>query len=109
MAKLYELTNNYRNLTELIDREDIELDLIQNALTECKGDIVEKVDNIVKLIRNVESDIEGYKTEEKRLNAKRKTLENTVISLKNYLDSSVKGLGLTEVKTKLFTCKFQKN
>lgn len=109
MAKLYELANNYRNLTELIDREDVEQDLIQNALKECQGDIEEKVDNIVKLIRNIESDIEGYKAEEKRLNARRKSLENTVTSLKNYLDSSLKGLGLKEVKTTLFTCKFQKS
>lgn len=109
MAKLYELANNYRNLTELIDREDVEQDLIQNALKECQGDIEEKVDNIVKLIRNTESDIEGYKAEEKRLNARRKSLENTVTSLKNYLDSSLKGLGLKEVKTTLFTCKFQKS
>lgn len=109
MAKLYELANNYRNLIELIDREDVEQDLIQNALKECQGDIEEKVDNIVKLIRNTESDIEGYKAEEKRLNARRKSLENTVTSLKNYLDSSLKGLGLKEVKTTLFTCKFQKS
>lgn len=109
MAKLYELANNYRNLTELIDREDVEQDLIQNALKECQGDIEEKVDNIIKLIKNTESDIEGYKAEEKRLNARRKSLENTVTSLKNYLDSSLKGLGLKEVKTTLFTCKFQKS
>lgn len=109
MAKLYELANNYRNLTELIDREDVEQDLIQNALKECHGDIEEKVDNIIKLVKNTESDIEGYKAEEKRLNARRKALENTVTSLKNYLDSSLMGLGLKEVKTKLFTCKFQKS
>mgnify|MGYP001581065545 FL=1 len=109
MAKLYELANNYRNLTELIDREDVEQDLIQNALKECKGDIEEKVDNIVKLIRNTESDIEGYKAEEKRLNARRKSLENTVTSLKNYLDSNLKALNLREVKTKLFSCKYQKS
>ncbi|XZI43558.1 siphovirus Gp157 family protein (plasmid) [Clostridium perfringens] len=109
MAKLYELANNYRNLTELIDREDVEQDLIQNALKECQGDIEEKVDNIVKLIRNTESDIEGYKAEEKRLNARRKSLENTVTSLKNYLDSNLKALNLREVKTKLFSCKYQKS
>lgn len=109
MAKLYELANNYRNLTELIDREDVEQDLIQNALKECKGDIEEKVDNIVKLIRNTESDIEGYKAEEKRLNARRKSLENNVTSLKNYLDSNLKALNLREVKTKLFSCKYQKS
>lgn len=109
MAKLYELANNYRNLTELIDREDVEQDLIKNALKECQGDIEEKVDNIVKLIRNTESDIEGYKAEEKRLNARRKSLENTVTSLKNYLDSNLKALNLREVKTKLFSCKYQKS
>lgn len=109
MAKLYELANNYRNLIELIDREDVEQDLIQNALKECQGDIEEKVDNIVKLIRNTESDIEGYKAEEKRLNARRKSLENTVTSLKNYLDSNLKALNLREVKTKLFSCKYQKS
>lgn len=109
MAKLYELANNYRNLTELIDREDVEQDLIQNALKECQGDIEEKVDNIIKLIKNTESDIEGYKVEEKRLNARRKSLENTVTSLKNYLDSNLKALNLREVKTKLFSCKYQKS
>ena len=97
MAKLYELANNYRNLTELIDREDVEQDLIQNALKECHGDIEEKVDNIVKLIRNTESDIEGYKAEEKRLNARRKSLENTVTSFKfNTTRSKYKGTGAGE-------------
>jgi Siphovirus Gp157 len=108
-VKLYELTQNYLNLLELLENPDIPKEMIKSALKEVEGNFEDKADNITKLIRSLEADIKGYKNEEDRLSTRRKTLENKVKSLKEYLQGSMKALGKEEVKAKLFTLKIQTN
>lgn len=107
--KLYELTQNYLNLLDLLDNPEVPKEVIEAALEEIEGSFDDKADNIAKLIRSMEADIKGYKNEEDRLFSRRKALENKVKSLKEYLQSSMKALGKEEVKAKLFTLKIQTN
>lgn len=107
--KLYELAENYLNLQELLENEEIDQELIVNALDEVGGELEDKAENIAKLIKTLEVDINGYKTEEKRLTDKRKSLENRVKSLKEYLDSAMKITGKTKFKGQLFSFNIQKN
>lgn len=107
--KLYELTQNYLNLLDLLDNPEVPKEIIENALEEVEGTFEDKAENIVKLIRSVEAEVKAYKDEEDRLSTRRKTLENKVISLKGYLESSLKTIGKQEIKGKLFTLKIQKN
>lgn len=107
--KLYELTQNYLNLLDLLDNPEVPKEIIENALEEVEGNFEDKAENIVKLIRSVEAEVKAYKDEEDRLSTRRKTLENKVISLKEYLESSLKAIGKQEIKGKLFTLKIQRN
>lgn len=107
--KLYELTQNYLNLLDLLENPEVPADIIQIALEEVEGNFEDKAENIVKLIKSVEGDIKTYKEEELRLSTRRKTLENKVSNLKEYLEGSLKAIGKTEIKGKLFTLKIQKN
>lgn len=107
--KLYELSQNYKNLQELLDNEDIPQELITNALNEVEGQIEEKAEEIAKVIRNMESDIETLKSEEQRLSAKRKAIENRVSGIKGYLDTHLKATGVKKIKGKIFTLSIQKN
>ena len=107
--KLYELTQNYLNLLDLLENPEVPADIIQSAIEEVEGNFEDKAENIVKLIKSVEGDIKTYKEEELRLSTRRKTLENKVINLKVYLESSLKAIGKKEIKGKLFTLKIQKN
>ena len=107
--KLYELAENYLNLQELLENEEIEQELIVSALDEVGGELEDKAENIAKLIKTLEVDVNGYKAEEKRLSDKRKSLENRVKSLKEYLDSAMKITGKTKFKGQLFSFNIQKN
>lgn len=107
--KLYELTQNYLNLLDLLENPDIPKEVVESALEEVEGNFEDKAENIVKLIKSIEADIKGYKEEENRLSTRRKALENKAKSLKKYLQSSMKALEKESIKGKLFTIYTQNN
>lgn len=71
MANLYEITERYNNLLELLDNEEITEDVLSSALNDVQDEFNEKALNIVKFIKNLESDVNGLDAEEKRLKAKK--------------------------------------
>lgn len=109
MAKLYELAQNWSNLMDLIDNNDIPAELLRESLDQVQGDIVEKLENVAKLIRNIAADAEALRTEEKRLADKRRAYENKSAGLKQYAEDALRATGLTKVKGSLFTLAMQKN
>lgn len=85
MTKLYEITERYQNLELLLDNADENVkQVLLDGLNEIKEEFNEKALNLVKYIKNIESDIDGFKAEEKRLSERRKTLENRKESIKEY-------------------------
>ena len=107
--KLYELTENYRNLQDLLENPEIDQDLITNALDEVGEQLEEKSENIAKLIKTLEVEVTGFKAEEKRLADRRKTLENRITGLKSYIDAAMKATGKKKFKGQLFSFNIQKN
>lgn len=107
--RLYELAENYLNLQELLENDEIDQEIITKALDEVGGELEDKAENIAKLIKTLEVDVNGYKSEEKRLSDKRKSLENRIKSLKEYLDSAMKITGKKKFKGQLFSFNIQKN
>lgn len=109
MSKLYELTQNYNNLMELLDNPEIPQELINNALKEVTEDIENKSENLCKVIRMMELDVTTFKEEEKRLSSKRKSLENRIKNLKEYLQTSMESVGKNKIEGKLFKIQIQNN
>lgn len=107
--KLYELAENYRNLQELVDREYVDKEVIENALDQVEGDISEKLENIAKLMKSIDGDINSLKVEEERLANKRKLLENNSKKLREYIQSSLIILNTKKIKTNLFNFIIRKN
>ena len=107
--KLYELTQNYLNLLDLLENPDVPAEMVQAALNEVEGNFEDKAENVVKLIKSIEGDIKTFKEEETRLSTRRKSLENKVKNLKEYLEGNLKALGKKEIKGKIFTLRIQKN
>jgi hypothetical protein len=68
-------------------------------MEERKGPLRAKVDNICRLLSNIASDIEAYKAEEHRLQARRKTLENKEEHLRNWVRNSMEILDVDKMKT----------
>lgn len=107
--KLYQLTQNYNNLLDLLDNPDISKEMIEAALNEVGEEIETKAENIAKLIKSIEVDVTGYREEEKRLSNRRRTLENRIVELKEYLDEAMRATGRDKIKGKVFTIGFQNN
>lgn len=112
MASLYELTGDYAKFSELMEMEELEPEMqeaLEEALDNLGEDIEFKLENYAKIIRNFESDIEGLKTEEARLAAKRKAKENAIKNMKERMTLAMQQTGKLDIKTPLFSFKVQKN
>lgn len=108
MAKLYELSTGYKNIEYSLENgeDNEELQVVLDSLGE---EIEDKAENIAKLIKNYESDIEAFKAEEKRIAERRRTLENDVKRLKEYLFNNMKLTGKTKFKKGTFSFNIAKN
>lgn len=103
--QLYELTEIYLNLKDM----DIEEGDLNSALENIDDEIETKADNIAKILRDFDGDIEALKSEEERLAKKRKAIENRQKHLKEYLQNAMLVLDKRKFKTDLFSFNIQKN
>lgn len=92
--KLYDLTNNYRELQMMIE-DGVDPSALEDTLQAIEESIQDKAQNIALLIRNLEADTEAIKLEEKRLADRRRAVENNCKSLKDYLYQQMILLGVT--------------
>ena len=102
--KLYEITDAYLSLDEAEKTDEI-----IKVLDGIKDEFDKKAENTVKVIRNFEADIQALRDEEKRLAAKRRSLEKKKEDLKEYLYSNMERLNLRKVNAGIFDINIQKN
>ena len=109
MARLYELTEQYAAVAELMDDESVDEQVIADTLESIDGEIEDKADNYARMIRNMLSDAEAIKVEEYRLSSRRRSLETRAAYLKTTLQENMAFIGKTSFKTELFSFNIQKN
>ena len=109
MSNLYELTNNYENLLNMLYDEEIDEEMILDTLESIEGEIEDKADGYAKIIKELEAKKKARKDEAKRLTDSAKVFENRVNTLKNNLYNSMKQTGKTKFATNLFTFNIAKN
>ena len=107
--KLYELTEQYEALQEMMYDPDIDEQTILDTMEGLWGEIQEKADNYAKIITGMKKDIETLKEEEARLFSRRKHLEERSRWLKDNLEANMRQIGKTKFKTALFSFNIQKN
>lgn len=88
---------------------DIEEGDLNAALENIDDEIETKADNIAKVLRDFDGDIDALKSEEERLAKKRKAIENRQKHLKEYLQNAMLVLDKRKFKTDLFSFNIQKN
>jgi len=95
---LYELSQGYRDLLSLVDDDSPDQDIL-HALTTIEGAIEVKAVSIANVIKVIEAEAEVIKAEEKRLALRRKSRENAVNGMKQYLQGAMEQLGIDKIKT----------
>lgn len=94
MSKLYEIANQYAEL----ENSGLEPDFIADTLAGIQGEFEDKVENVLKLIKNEQAYAEALKAEAKSFSERAKVSENKIESLKAYLVSSIEVAGLKSVR-----------
>lgn len=109
MPSLYELSKDYEELQAMLEvaETDEDMQAIQNTLDMLDCSIDEKIENTAMFIHNIKGDIQAFKDEAKRMQAKAKILENMTERLKNNIDHVMKKNQLTEKKVGLFKCYYK--
>ena len=105
--KLYELTADYNQV--LLLAEDLDQETFQDTLAAIEEAIEDKAENMAKMIRCIEVDVNALKEEEKRLADRRKALENKVSGIKEYLQNQMEVAGIDKVKRPTLTVSIQNN
>lgn len=107
--KLYELSEMYQNVWNLIEDDEVDIEAVEIALKQIEDNIEAKAEGTAKLIKSIDGDIATLKEEENRLAKKRKALENKQKNIKAYLEYQLIAMGIDKVKTPLFTVALQNN
>ncbi|MEX0417829.1 siphovirus Gp157 family protein [Bacillus sp. C30] len=106
--KLYDLTNNYRELQMMIE-DGVDPSALEDTLQAIEESIQDKAQNIALLIKNLEADTEAIKLEEKRLSDRRRVIENNCKNLRDYLYQQMTLLEVKRIKGTIVTVGIQKN
>ena len=109
MSSLYELTNNYEEILNMLYQDDIDEQMILDTLESIEGNIEDKADNYAKIIKELEIKANARKEEAKRLTDSSKIFENRVKILKSNLYNTMKLTGKTKFATNLFSFNIVKN
>lgn len=105
MASLYELTGQYLTIYEMDIDEQTKQDTLEGM--DWEEDFVNKAEGYVKVIKNLEADIPGIDEEIKRLQDRKKSLQNKVSMLKGNLQTAMEVTGNERIKSSLFTIAIQ--
>lgn len=107
MATLYALTGDLLQIQQMIE-DGIDLG---DTLESVELEIADKLEGYAMVIKNIQSDIDGLKAEEKRLSERRRSLENSVKRMKEAMSSTLELVedddkGKKRVKTDKFSFYF---
>lgn len=107
MATLYELTGQFLDIYNLELDEETKLDTLDSIDWETEYET--KVENYIKIMKNLEADVEARKNEIKRLMELNKADEKKKEHLKDTLSASMSLTGHERVDTPLFKVSFRKS
>ncbi len=105
---LYQLTDAYLSVLGNLP-EDADQQTVNDTLEAIQDAIEVKARNIAAFCRSMETSADVIDAEIKRLQSRKKALENRVKSLKQYLQGRMEAIGMDKIKSDLFTIALQAN
>ena len=105
---IYEITGEVLKLQEMLVN-DPENEYVQDTLEALEGELHLKATAYCRVIKNMEANLEAYKSEIDRLSKRKKVLENSIQRLKDALLESMKATGKDKIKDDIFTIAIRNN
>ena len=107
MATLYELTGQFLDIYNMDLDDETKLDTLESI--DWNEDYENKVENYIKVMKNLEADIEARKTELDRLKKLNDADKKKIERMKNDLIASMELTGQEKVDTTLFKVSFRRS
>jgi len=102
MTKLYQITEQHRDLQALADADELPAEAIADTFDALEGEFNDKAMSVVHVIENMDSDVEAVDREIKRLSARKAALSNRRDSIREYLRSNMEATGIAKIECPLF-------
>lgn len=102
--KLYEARNAMIESLDIFlesDQDEMDQEMYEENMEYLRRELANKSSNIIKYIFNINSDVSGIKEELDRLSKLKKSKENKVKNLKEYLISTMESLNKSKIETDL--------
>lgn len=109
MANIYELTGDWMRIWDYADDPDVDEETFWNTLLDIEEDIHAKADGYAKVMKGMDGTISVLDAEIKRLQQKKKVIENRQKAMKYDLQKMMETTGEKKFKTDLFSFGIQKN
>jgi len=109
MPTMYDLTADYMAVYEMASDPDTDPQAIADTLEAIGEEIEIKAENSAKVLKELEGDVVKLKAEIERLDARRKSIENNIKSIKSRIYDAMKLTGKEKFKTALFSFSIGKN
>jgi len=106
---LYEITDDYMRLLDLMQDPDMDPDVIADTMEAIQGELEVKADSYVTVIKSLESDNDGDKKEIDRLTARVQNRQNNIARLKDSLRAAMEATGKTKLPTEHYKLSIAKN
>ena len=106
MSTLYQITGEYLNLLDMADEED---EAFLDTLESIQGEIEEKAESYVVVMKEMDASIAKYDAEIKRLTDRMNTISNHKDEMKRKLFFAMIEMGVEEIKTEHFKLKICNN
>ena len=107
--KLYALTDAYQSLWSLVEDDDSDLTIIEEALQSVTDALEVKAGSIACFIRDLDDKAKIIKVEEERLYRRRKAIEAKRDGIKTYLMQAMDHMEMPKIKTKVYSISVQSN
>lgn len=110
MSTLYEITGDYLRLLEMLEEEEnIDPQAFADTLEGIDGEFEIKSNGYAKVIRELNAEVEKFRSEIERMTARMNTIANNSARLKQHLYNSMKTTGKLKFNTGLFNFSIRKN
>ncbi|WP_214521824.1 siphovirus Gp157 family protein [Staphylococcus pseudintermedius] len=103
MSNLFDLNQNELAILEMLENEELSFNDVKDTLDAIQDEQKRKYDAMQKMILSLKGDINTLKERETALSKRRKSYENKIKSLQNYMLDSMRFKGETKFKTEEFT------
>lgn len=108
MATIYEIADKYKFIQQMIE-DGTDPAIFAEALAGIDGEAGEKLESYAMVLKNAESDITGVDAEIKRLQERKKAMQNNVSRMKDNMSILLQEIEGNRLKTDKFTFSFRKS